>query len=80
MIEADKVTKEVLQNIKQILEMSSPDKRNDYKWILATLAKLSFFLKEDYLSYEETFKGLADKWELNSYLESKEVFSKFIEN
>lgn len=79
LIEADKVAKDVLQNVKQILDMSSPDKRNDYKWILATLAKLSFFLKEDYISYEETFKKLADKWELRSYLESQEVFSKFLE-
>lgn len=78
LIEADKVAKDVLQNVKRMLELTSVSQRTDYKWILATIAKLSFFLKEDYSSYEESFKELADKWELNSYLESQEVFSKFI--
>jgi hypothetical protein len=80
LIDAGNVSKDVLQNVKQTLEMSSPNKRNDYKWILATTANLSFFLKEDYLSYEENFKELADEWELKTYLESQEVFSKFREH
>lgn len=80
LIEADKVSKDVLHNVKKTLETSSPNKRNDYKWILATTANLSFLIKEEYVSYEEEFKKLADDWELKTYLESQEVFSKFRKN
>ncbi|WP_323052591.1 tetratricopeptide repeat-containing protein [Acinetobacter baumannii] len=79
LVEADKVAKDVLQNVKRMLELTSSSQRTDYKWILATAAKLSFFLNEDYLSYEKSFKELADEWELDSYLESKQVFFKFLE-
>ena len=80
LVEAYKVAKDVLQTVKRMLEITSSSQRSDYKWILATTAKLSFFLKEDYLAYEKSFEELADEWELSSYLESKNVFSKFLEH
>lgn len=80
LIEANKVAHDVLQNVKDILITSFTDKRSDYKWILATMAKLSFFLKEEYQSYEESFQQLSDSWEIRTYRESKEQFSKFIEH
>ena len=80
LVEAYKVAKDVLQTVKRMLEINSSSQRSDYKWILATTAKLSFFLKEDYLAYEKSFEELADEWELSSYLESKNVFSKFLEH
>ena len=47
LVEAYKVAKDVLQTVKRMLEITSSSQRSDYKWILATTAKLSFFLKED---------------------------------
>lgn len=77
LIEAEKVVKDVLINIEKIFDSSSPELREDYKWILATAANLSAFINRDYIQYEEKFLALADEWEVKSFRESQEIFANF---
>ena len=77
LVEAEKVAKDVLINIAKIFDSSSPELRNDYRWLLATSANLSLFINKDYKQYEEEFLKLADKWEAKSFKESQEIFSNF---
>ncbi|MCU4310318.1 MULTISPECIES: tetratricopeptide repeat-containing protein [Acinetobacter] len=77
LVEAEKVIKDVLASIEKIFDSSSPELREDYKWILATAANLSFFINQDHMKYEERFLTLADEWEVKTYRESQEIFSSF---
>lgn len=77
LVEAEKVIKDVLASIEKIFDSSSPELREDYKWILATAATLSFFINQDHMQYEERFLTLANEWEVKTFRESKEIFSNF---
>lgn len=74
LVEAEKVAKDVLINIAKIFDSSSPELRNDYRWLLATSANLSLFINKDYKQYEEEFLKLADKWEAKSLKNLRKFF------
>lgn len=72
-IAAKKTRKEIVEIISKILEQEDSEKRNDIKWLYASLAICLFALNEEYQQHEELFYShAAQNWERKSYETSKQ--------
>jgi tetratricopeptide (TPR) repeat protein len=80
-IAAKKTRRQIVDIIDNILEDENANKRNDIKWLYASMSICLFALNEEYKQYEELFfsSGIQN-WERESYETSKQQIQSLNKN